>query len=107
MGHRITIQRRGKRINEINQSISEWFNYDTCWASKVQLKGLSNNSQGKLGTEYVYRFKVRYRTDIEENMRIIFDNVEYDIVNINNIKEVGMYETHIDCIHHKESVYDE
>ena len=107
MRHRISIQKLKKCKNELNQTTKEWFNYDTCWASKVQLKGINDNSQGKLGTEYTYRFKVRYRNDLDESMRILFDNVVYDIVSINNIKETSMYETHIDCIHHKEGVYDE
>lgn len=107
MRHRIEIQSKQNIKNEIGSLGKEWATYTLCWASKTQLKGSSPSYQDKIGTEYSYRFKIRYRDDINESMRIILDGITYDIVHINHIKETGMYETHIDCIQRKEGVYDE
>lgn len=108
MRHKIEIQKSIDLENELGSSYKGWATHTKCWASKVQLKGSTSSILvGKLGTEYTYRFKIRYRDDIEESMRIVYDSTIYDIVHINNIKEIGIFETHIDCIQHKEGVYNE
>ncbi|WP_414697520.1 phage head closure protein [Peptacetobacter sp. AB845] len=109
MRHRIEIQKFTEVENELSSSLDkEWAFYDKCWASKVQLKASNTNLPAeKIGTEYVYRFKIRYRTDINEGMRIFYNNEYYSIKHINNIKETSLYETHLDCIKVKEGVWNE
>ena len=108
MRHRIEIQKFTEVENEVSSLEKGWATFIKCWASKVQLKGSINSvADEKIGTEYTYRFKIRYRNDIDESMRVVYDGVIYDIQHVNNIKETGMYETHIDCVQHKEGVYNE
>ncbi|MCC0641624.1 MULTISPECIES: phage head closure protein [unclassified Clostridioides] len=104
---RIEVQVFGETENIIGEVIKGWATYKTLWANKSLLRKSSNYILDKEGIEYSYRFKVRYRTDITEDMRIVHDGVIYDIKHVNNIKELNQYETNIDCVVYKEGVYNE
>lgn len=107
MRHRIEIQEYLNIENEIGETVKEWVTYKKLWAEKKQLRGSNTFEGDKEGIEYTYRFKVRYRGDLNESMRIVHKGVIYDIKHINAISELNLYETHIDCIHHKEGAYNE
>ena len=107
MRHRIEIQTYSNTKNEIGELTKSWTTYKTLWAEKKQLRGYNTTIEDKEGIEYNYRFKVRYRTDLDESMRIVHKGIVYDIKHINPIQEIDLYETHIDCVHHKEGVYNE
>lgn len=107
MRHRIEIQTYSNTKNEIGELTKGWVTYKTLWAEKKQLRGSNTTTGDKEGIEYTYRFKVRYRTDLDESMRIVHKGIVYDIKHINPIQEIDLYETHIDCVHHKEGVYNE
>lgn len=107
MRHRIEIQTYSSMKNEVGEVIRVWVKYKTLWAEKKQLRGFTTTTIGKEGIEYAYRFKVRYRTDLDENMRIVYKGTVYEIKHINPIQEINLYETHIDCVHRREGVYNE
>ena len=107
MRHRIEIQKYSNIENEVGEIIKEWVTYKKIWSEKKQLRGNNTFEVNKEGIEYIYRFKVRYREDLHESMRIVHKCVIYDIKHINAINELGLYETYIDCVHHKEGVYSE
>lgn len=107
MRHRIEIQVYSDFENELGEMTKQWITYKTLWAEKKQLRGNNSLDADKEGIEYTYRFKIRYRNDLDESMRIVHRGIVYDIKHINSIDEVNLYETHIDCIHHKEGVYNE
>ena len=107
MRHRIEIQVYSDIENEVGEMTKDWSTYINLWAEKKQLR-VSNTYEGnKEGIEYTYRFKVRYRGDLNESMRIVHKGVIYDLKHINARSELNLYETHIDCIHHKEGAYNE
>ncbi len=93
--------------NKMGEWTKDWVNYKKIWASKLLLRNSNSRVLGKENIEYGYRFKTRYRKDITEDMRIKFDGTIYDIKHVNNIDELNMYETNIDCIVYREGVYDE
>ena len=107
MRHRIEIQRYSDIENEVGELTKGWSTYKYLWAEKKQLRGSNSFEGNKEGIEYTYRFKVRYREDLNESMRIVYKDIIYDIKHINPIQELNLYETHIDCVHHKEGVYNE
>ena len=106
MRHRIEIQHLTDGENEIGEIVKVWTKYKKLWAEKKQLKGENPTYQDKVGIQYKYRFKIRYTDDIDEDMRVLYDGVIYDIKHINPVKELNPYTT-IDCIVHKEGVYNE
>lgn len=107
MRHFIKFQHKVDTKNEINQTVKEWQDYKSTWAEKIRLKNETTETYGKEGIQEKYRFKVRYREDITEDMRIVYKNVIYNISHVNNIDELEQYETHIDATVMKEGVYDE
>ncbi len=107
MRHRIEIQVYSDMENEVGEITKTWTTYKKLWSEKKQLRGSNTETRGKEGIEYTYRFKIRYRNDLDESMRVIHNGVIYDIKHINPINELNLYETHIDCIQHKEGVYNE
>lgn len=107
MKHKIEIQVFADVENEAGEITKAWTTYRKIWASKKQLRGSNTNEGDKEGIEYTYRFKIRYRTDLREDMRIVHKGIIYDIKHINPIQELNLYETHIDCVYHKEGVYNE
>lgn len=107
MKHKIEIQTYSEVENEVGETIKKWIKYKRLWAGKKQLRASNTFDGNKEGIEYTYRFKVRYREDLDESMRIVHKGIIYDIKHINSINELNLYETHIDCVHHKEGVYNE
>ncbi len=107
MRHKIEIQVYADVENEVGETTKTWTTYKKIWSEKKKIKNSNTFEGGKEGIEYTYRFKIRYREDLDESMRIIYRGTIYDIKHINPINELNLYETHIDCIHHKESVYNE
>ena len=107
MRHRIEIQVYSDIENEVGEMTKGWSTYKKLWAEKKQLRGSNTFEGNKEGIEYTYRFKDRYREDLDESMRIVHKGIIYDIKHINPINELNLYETHIDCVHHKECVYNE
>lgn len=106
MRHRIEIQYITDGENEAGETIKVWSTYKKLWAERKQLKGENPTNLDKEGLQYKYRFKIRYRTDIDEDMRIVYDGVIYDIKNINPVKELEAYTT-IDCVIYKEGISNE
>lgn len=107
MRHKIEIQVYSDIENEVGESTKQWITYKKVWAEKKQLRGNNSYNDEKESLEYTYRFKIRYRNDLDESMRIVHKGTIYDIKHINPINELNLYETHIDCVHHKEGVYNE
>lgn len=107
MRHRIEIQVYSDIENEVGEMTKGWSTYKKLWAEKKQLRGSNTSFGDKEGIEYTYRFKIRYREDLNESMRIVHKGIIYDIKHINPIQELNLYETHIDCVHHKEGAYNE
>jgi SPP1 family predicted phage head-tail adaptor len=106
MRHRIKVLQLKNSENEVGEIVKDWTELKKLWAEKKQLKGENPTYQDREGVKYTYRFKVRYTPDIDEDMRIIYDNIIYDIKHINHIKELSPYTT-IDCVVHKEGVSNE
>ncbi len=107
MRHRIEIQVYSYVENEVGEMTKTWITYKKLWAEKKKIKNSNTFEGDKEGIEYTYRFKIRYREDLNESMRIVHKGIIYDIKHINPIQEIDLYETHIDCVHHKEGVYNE
>lgn len=107
MKHRITIEKYQESFNELGEITKEWTPFKVIWAEKKRLRANNINTEKKEGINYLYRFKIRNRKDIDESMRVIHKDIIYDIKHINNIHEVDMYETHLDCMYHKEGAFNE
>lgn len=85
--HRITIEER---------TGSEWVYFASAWAAKERLTGREDfeRSDQLLQDEIMIRWRIRYRTDLTDKMRVIWDNRAFDIQRVeeldNKRREMGL-----------------
>ena len=78
--HRITIQRRktGQRPSGQLQK-ADWEDVCTVWAeAKCKASGAANG-EGVTTGEMVYRFYIRWRSDIDRDMRILWKGRTFEL----------------------------
>lgn len=87
MRHRITIQQRSGSI---------WVYFAFVWAAKEQLSLKEQFEQANqlMHNENMIRFRVRYRGDITDKMRVFWDDRYFDIQRVeeldNHRREMGL-----------------
>ncbi len=86
LNKRITIQKFTTTENDMGDSISEWADYKTLWASVSNLHGREFWQAQQVSSENTVKFTIRYCKDIDTTMRISFNGKVYDIKFIDNIK---------------------
>lgn len=77
--HRITVQKQHQKQDKYGQTHVKWVNVGTFWArvSESSAKALLDAQSEKQETSATVL--MRYRKDIDHNMRFIFDDFIYDI----------------------------
>lgn len=105
MRHKITIQAFKGIRNKVGEISKEWSDIATnIPAEKVRLSASQYSQAEREALKYSYRFKIRNKDDITEDMRVICEGKTYSIVHINRIVETGKCEMHLDCVYKKEGV---
>ena len=89
--HRITFQRLTTTINENGFEIEEWKDFTTVWAKASNLHGREYFEAAAIQMENTLKFTIRYLSEIDTSMRIIFKERHYDIKSIDNIKYENKY----------------
>lgn len=105
MRHKITVQAFKDTRNKVGEISKEWSDIATnIPAEKVKLSASQYSQAEREALKYLYRFKIRNRDDITEDMRLICEGKTYTITHINRVVETGKYEIHLDCTYKKEGV---
>lgn len=91
MKHRITIQK--PKISKDTEGFEKtsYSNYKTVWAAVSNLFGREYYTAMQVQAEKTIKFTIRYTSDINESMRIVFNKKSYDITFIDNIKYGNAY----------------
>lgn len=84
--HRITLQKYITTTNEDNFATQKWQNVATVWAAVENLYGREYWEAAAIQKENTVKFTIRYRTDVDQTMRIVFGGKIYNIVSVDNIK---------------------
>jgi SPP1 family predicted phage head-tail adaptor len=82
MDRKITIQSKVKTTNEYNEDRESWEDFKTLHASVKNFDGSENYQADKLTATQVTVFTIRYRTDLTKEMRVSYNDENYDIVSI-------------------------
>jgi SPP1 family predicted phage head-tail adaptor len=91
LDRRITIEQQTETIDGYGQRVKTWSVLNTCWASVVLNIGRQIVASQNIVTERTVDFKIRYRTDLNLNMRIIYNDTYYNIEDINELgREDGL-----------------
>ena len=85
--HRITIQSRELVPNEIGEMEEEWAPLATVWASVEPARGNQYYAAKQLDAKVDGVVIMRYRSDIEPTMRIIYDGRILKIISLLTVKE--------------------
>jgi SPP1 family predicted phage head-tail adaptor len=87
LDRRITIQEPVYGTNEHNEKvISSWSNVATVWARVEQKQGSEVVDADRLTYYETTIFTIRYRSDLNVQMRIIWDSIPYRIFSITEHK---------------------
>lgn len=84
MGQRITFCRMGEAEDEMGQTVVSPVPYKTVWADVTGKSGLEKSEAGKLTAETHYIVRIRYRTDIRQEMLIRWKERVLEIKSIIN-----------------------
>jgi len=89
--HRITFQILVITINENGFETEVWQDYKTVWASVSNLSGKEYFAAAAIQAEKTVKFTVRFINNITESMTINFEDKQYNITSIDNIKYANKY----------------
>lgn len=89
--HRITFQKFTTVVNENGFETEVWEDYKTVWASVSNLTGREYYEAAAVQREETVKFTIRYLTGLTTDMRILFQDKQYNITSIDNIKYENKY----------------
>ena len=89
--HRITFQQLKAEVKENGFEEEVWKDYKTVWAKVSNLSGREFYQAATVHAEKTVKFMIRYVNDIDESMRILFNQTLYDITAIDNVKYENKY----------------
>ena len=85
--HRIIIEKPTQSKNAIDEVVSTWSTFCTIWAAVEPAAGNAYYAANQLDAKVDGRVRIRYRGDLEPNMRIKFGDRILSIVSIVHPKE--------------------
>lgn len=78
---RISIEKRGGRENENGEPLpDDWVTHATTWANVRFMSGKEHVVSGAVRSSAVASMRIRFRRDIESEMRVRYSDQLYDIV---------------------------
>ena len=89
--HRITFEQLQKIADGAGGTQNQWVEFVQAWADIKPVNSRSVNSEffanGKINTRNLHEVIIRYRDDIDQQMRINFDGEYFDILQIVNVDQ--------------------
>lgn len=88
----ITIQSATETQSSTGYAAESWANLGTdptVWAQVIQKSGREFFEADKVAAEVVTVFRIHYRSDLTNKMRIVYNSRNFDIL---EIKELGYFE---------------
>lgn len=76
----ISLQRKVEAKDDDGDLVKSWSEFAKPWARKVDLAGRELEAAMSISQEISVRFLVRYRTDVEQGMRIALDGEFYHVI---------------------------
>jgi SPP1 family predicted phage head-tail adaptor len=79
LNQRVRIERRVKVDNTRGEVTYTWEPVGTFWAQANPLRGRDFFAAAQTQSEITTRFRIRYRTGLDETMRVVWKGALYDI----------------------------
>lgn len=77
--HRITLQELVTGQDEAGQPVQEWQDVATVWAAVEPLRGREYWAAAQVQSEVTTRIRIRYRSGVRPDMRVLYDGRLYNI----------------------------
>lgn len=87
---RITIQARTVTPGRMGTGSEAWADSFTCWANVAELAAKERNAAPKVMAVRSATFMIRWRDDVAESSRIVYDGANW---NITGIRQIGRKES--------------
>ncbi|KLU66753.1 phage head-tail joining protein [Desulfosporosinus acididurans] len=106
--HKIEVQKYVRVKNEVGEETKEWQLYKKIWAkfANANIRGQLEQAAEKKTAKIFYKIVIRFRSDIDTTMRVVYGGKTYNIDHVDNDKELNI-ETHLYCTLIEEGVYNE
>lgn len=89
MRHRITLQQKGTITRDATGAESfTWTNLSTAptvWAEELPITGREFLAAGQEQAQATTKFRIRYRTDLTNAMRVTYGSRTFNILHIENV----------------------
>ena len=79
LDQRITLQSKVAGVDSLGQDSTTWADVATVWAQAQPIRGREFFAAGQTQSEVSVRFRIRYRSDVTEQMRVLWRSVAHDI----------------------------
>ncbi|WP_446898840.1 phage head closure protein [Clostridium sp. LBM24168] len=89
--HKITFQKLTTTTNDNGFEVEVWEDYSTVWTAVSNLIGREYFAAAAVQAEKTVKFTIRYLQGITDDMRILFEDKQYSITFIDNIKYRNKY----------------
>lgn len=95
---RVTIRSRGDTRDEYGAAVPTWPTLAEVWAQRLQQTGREFLAGDKDTAERGVVWRIRWRDDIDETMRVSFEGQEYDIVEVRELGRKAGLELHTTAV---------
>lgn len=98
LNKRITIQQKGRTEDDAGYPVPDpmgWEDVVTIWASREPVSGREFFAAADTKYEKTVRWRIRYRSDIKEGMRLVNDGRDYHIYAVIDDANGDRTETHL------------
>lgn len=79
LDRRVTLREPSAGTDTIGQPTETWADAATVWAEVREIKGREYFEAAQVQAERTVTFRIRYRSDVTEKWRIVWNGTEYDI----------------------------
>lgn len=91
LDRKITIQERTLTQNATGEAETAWSTFTEAWAQKLDMAGREYFTAQQVNSEITTKFKTRHIDGLNMEMRISYDGLIYDIINIAELgRNVGI-----------------
>ena len=87
--HRVTIQQKIVTRDTFGGEVVTWADVATVWAAVEPLRGREFLDAKQIQAETAYRVRMRYRSDVDTDMRIVWDSRTLEITAVLDVDGRG------------------
>lgn len=85
LDRRVIFQTKTESKSDYGELVASWSNTFTTWANVLEIKGKESFEASQIVEKADIRLKIRFRTNVDEEMRFVYNGNSYDIYSISEL----------------------